>query len=55
MELIVYGATILWHGEEREVRVLATGKRPLLGTALLEGSELVAQFAETGLVTVEPL
>lgn len=29
----VHTATILWHGEERDVEVLAMGKRPHLGTA----------------------
>jgi clan AA aspartic protease len=51
----VYSATILWHGVERAVRVLALGRRPLLGTAVLDGSELVIQFAERGLVTAETL
>jgi clan AA aspartic protease len=27
-------ATIIWNGEEREVNVLATGRLPLLGTAI---------------------
>lgn len=53
--LPVHEAIILWDGEEREVRVLATGRRPLLGTALLEDCELVAQFTEGGLVTIERL
>jgi clan AA aspartic protease len=55
IEISVHAATILWNGIERDVRVLATGRRPLLGTALLDGNELVAQFAEGGLVTVESL
>ena len=53
--LPVYRATILWNGKERTVRVLATGERPLIGTALLDGCELVIQFTEGGLVTVEEL
>ncbi|MCL1472204.1 clan AA aspartic protease [Argonema antarcticum] len=53
--LPVHEATILWNGEEREVSVLATGRRPLLGTALLEEHELVVQFTEGGLVTIEEL
>ena len=40
---------------KRTVNVLATGERPLLGTALLKGNELVVQFEESGLVTIEPL
>lgn len=51
----VYAATILWNDEEREVEVLATGKRPLIGTLLLNGNELTAQFTEGGLVIVETL
>ena len=50
--LSLYGATIIWDGVERYVKVLATGKRPLLGTALLAGTEVVMQFHEGGLVTV---
>jgi len=53
--LPVYEAIILWNGEEREVRVLATGRRPLLGTALLEDQELVVQFTEGGIVTIDEL
>lgn len=53
--LPVHVATIVWNGEERDVRVVATGRRPLLGTSLPGGSELVVQFAQNGLVTAEPL
>ena len=55
IDIAVHVATIVWNGEEREVHVLAMGRRPLLGTTLLEGNELVVQFAEGGLVTVETL
>src|SRR5690348_9297104 len=51
----VYAATILWDGGEREVRVLATGRRPLPGTALLAGHEMLARFADGGLVTLDVL
>ncbi len=51
----VYEATIFWDGEERDIRVLATGRRPLIGTALLEEQELVIQFTESGLVTIDAL
>src|SRR5688572_14510788 len=33
-EVPVSLVTIVWDGEEREVRVFATGRRPLLGTVL---------------------
>lgn len=55
IQIPVYEATILWNGEATEVRVLATGRRPLLGTALLRGQEFVAQFVENGLVFVDNL
>lgn len=55
MELAVHEATILWNETEETVRVLATGRRPLLGTALLRGQELVVQFVESGLVAVDAL
>ena len=51
----VYLATIVWKDSERVVRVLATGRRPLLGTSLLAGSEFVSQFVENRLVTVEDI
>jgi clan AA aspartic protease len=53
IEVSVYAATILWNGAERTVRVLATGRRPLVGTALLEDCELVVQFVDGGLVTID--
>jgi clan AA aspartic protease len=53
--LPLYEAIVLWDGEEREVLVIATGRRPLLGTALLDEQELVIQFTEGGLVTIDEL
>lgn len=53
--LPVHEARILWNDQEQPVHLLATGKRPLLGTALLDQCELVVQFTEGGLVTVESL
>ena len=55
VSLPVHAATIVWNGVEREVRVLATGRRPLLGTGLLDSHEFVAQFVEGGLVTIDDL
>ncbi len=51
----VHSATIIWENALRMVRVFATGRRPLLGTALLAGNELITHFREGGLVTVEQL
>ncbi|NJP11541.1 MAG: hypothetical protein HC866_20420 [Leptolyngbyaceae cyanobacterium RU_5_1] len=53
--LPVHQATIFWDGVERDVRVFATGRRPLIGTALLNEQELVIQFTEGGLVMIEEL
>ena len=47
--------TILWDGVLRRVRVLATGKRPLLGMSLLHGSKLQIECAENGQVLVDSL
>jgi clan AA aspartic protease len=55
VSLPLYEAVVLWDGIERDVLVIATGRRPLLGTALLDEQELVIQFTEGGLVTVNEL
>ncbi len=55
VEVAVHSATIVWKGVEAEARALATGERPLLGVGLLDGSELLAQFCEEGLVTIGDL
>lgn len=51
----VHIATILWNGQEQEVAVLAMGRRPLLGTALLEGKHLGSDFVEGGVATIVDL
>ena len=51
----VYVAKIVWNGEEREEEVLATGRRPLIGTLLLDGHELNIQFIEGRPVIVNKL
>jgi clan AA aspartic protease len=53
--LPVYEARILWDDEERRVHILATGNRPLIGTALLDGYELTIPFQEGAQVSLEPL
>ena len=55
VELSLHAANLLWNGVETEVRVLATGRRPLCDPSLLDGHELLVQYADQGLVTVEPL
>lgn len=51
--LPVHQATIFRDGVERDVRVFATGRRPLIGTALLDRQELMIQFTEGGLVMID--
>ena len=51
----VHIATIVWDGCELEIAVLAMGRRPLLGTALLENKRLCADFTEKGSVTLHAI
>lgn len=54
--LSVYSATMVWDGAPRDVEVLATtGRQPLLGTLLLDGYKLTADFEDGGTVTIDPL
>jgi clan AA aspartic protease len=55
VEKPVHRATISWQGGEREVTILAVEGRPLLGTALLNGTELRVQFRAEGIVTIGEL
>lgn len=51
----LHTANILWDGVAREVQVIALGTRPLLGTLLMDADELIVQFADGGLVTIDSL
>ncbi|MEH1907225.1 MAG: clan AA aspartic protease [Nostoc sp.] len=51
----VHQATILWNGTERVIPVLAMGRRPLIGTALLEDCHLSIDFCEGGTVLVDDI
>lgn len=48
-------ARVFWHGEERPVRVLVADAPPLLGMALLRGSELRVECLGGGEVNIEKL
>ena len=48
-------AHVLWHGAERPVRVLVADATPLLGMALMRGSELRVECVGGGEVSVERL
>ena len=51
----VFLATILWNGIQRNVAVLAMGRRPLVGTALLQDYHLGIDFREGGTVSVNEI
>lgn len=46
-------ATILWNGTEGLIPVLAMGRRPIIGTALLEDYHPSIDFCEGGTVLVD--
>ena len=51
----VYLATILWNGVERDVPVLAMGRRPLIGTALFRDYHLGIDFCDGGIVVLDEI
>ncbi|MGB3759736.1 MAG: clan AA aspartic protease [Rivularia sp. (in: cyanobacteria)] len=53
--LSVHSATIIWDDLEKVVPVLASGYKPLLGVALMEGYHLEIDFEESGLVSLEKI
>jgi clan AA aspartic protease len=51
----IFSALILWDDQEVGVTVMAMGSRPLLGTELLQGFNLSADFEEDGQLALTPL
>lgn len=51
----VHQVTMIWNGVEREIPVLAMGRRPLIGTALLEDYHLSIDFFDGGTVLVDEI
>ncbi len=51
----VYLATIVWNGIEKNVAVLAMGRRPLIGTALLRDYHLGIDFCDGETVIVDEI
>ena len=51
----VYVATVDWHGQPRSVEVEAADAQPLLGMAMMQGSELRMQVVPGGSVAIEGL
>lgn len=46
---------VLWRGERRSVEILEAEGDPLIGTALLWGSQLSAEMTDNGAATIGPL
>ena len=55
VSLRVHRAVVLWNREERTIEVLQADSGPLLGMALLHGSEVKMQVVNGGGVTIETL
>ena len=51
----VHQGIIFWNGVEKVIPVLAMGRRPLIGTALLEDYHLGIDFCEGGTVLVDDI
>lgn len=54
-EVPIHLAEIRWNDRVEFVTVLATGTKPLLGTALLQGFRLTIEFSDDGMVRVETI
>ncbi len=54
-KMTLHSAVILWNGKEQQVGVVATGRRPLIGTELLDEQELRVRFHEGDLVSIGEL
>jgi clan AA aspartic protease len=54
-EIPIHLAEIRWNDKMEFVTVLATGTKPLLGTALLQGCRLTIEFNADGMVLVEQI
>jgi clan AA aspartic protease len=50
--LPIHLATIVWDNIEKVVPIVASGYKPLLGTALMEGYHLEIDFEDNGLVSL---
>jgi clan AA aspartic protease len=51
----IYEALVLWHGQPHPIIVSAVENEPLLGMAMLRGSELALQVIDGGEVTIHEL
>ena len=51
----IHLATVVWDDVEKVVLVLASGYKPLLGTAMMEKYHLEIDFEDNGLVSLEKI
>jgi len=51
----IHLATIVWDNVEKIVPILASGNKPLLGTAMMKGYHLEIDFEDNGLVSLEKI
>ena len=49
----LYGATIVWDGQERDILVLASEAHPLVGMSLLNGFRITIDAIDGGQVYIE--
>jgi clan AA aspartic protease len=50
-----YDGTVIWHGQQLEIRIDAVNSDPLLGMGLLYGSKLTIEVVEGGEVVIREL
>jgi clan AA aspartic protease len=50
----IYKATLLWDGQERDIKVLASEAHPLVGMSLLKGFRITIDAVDGGEVRIEP-
>ena len=55
VDVEMYLAIVLWHGEERIVQALCTDGKPLIGMSLLYGNRLTLDVVTDGEVSIESL
>lgn len=53
VEFDVYGVTVLWDSQLRDIEADATGSTPLVGMLLLEGHDLSVQVRDGGRVVIQ--
>jgi clan AA aspartic protease len=53
--LAIHLATVVWNDVEKVVPILASGYKPLLGTAMMEKYHLEIDFEDNGLVSLEKI